>query len=131
MGAGRRVCGHGYVSVQMLGHPRATEGYVLEHILVAERAIGHHLQPPVVIHHVNELVTDNNPTNLVICEDQAYHMLLHVRARVLRAGGDPRSQRICGGCKELGPQEEIGRRGHCRECHNAANRKYRATRRRG
>jgi hypothetical protein len=25
----------------------------------------------------------------VICQDRAYHMLLHMRERIVRAGGDP------------------------------------------
>jgi hypothetical protein len=64
---------------------------------------------------------NNINSNLVICQDAKYHKLLHVRARVLRAGGNPNSQRICPTCKELGP---ITKRSlavsdnRCRKCAN-------------
>jgi DNA-directed RNA polymerase sigma subunit (sigma70/sigma32) len=38
------------------------------------------------VHHVNGDRSDNRPANLVICEDQSYHQLLHQRA-------DPQRQR--------------------------------------
>lgn len=86
---GRRMV-NGYVSISTPGHPRADaiHGHVYEHILVAERALGHSLPPQAVIHHVNEITSDNRPSNLVICQDQTYHMLLHIRLRALKACGN-------------------------------------------
>lgn len=78
-----------YVKVHMPGHPSAnTWGYVNEHILVAERAFGRRLPKGVVVHHVNEQGHDNRNENLVICENQAYHALLHtrMRARAIQRG---------------------------------------------
>lgn len=81
-------------------HPRASPtGSVFEHVLIAERALGRMLPLSVQIHHVNRIKHDNRNTNLVICQDEGYHKLLHVRARVLRAGADPNTHRICGKCQ--------------------------------
>ena len=76
---GRTVVG-GYVRVAAKGHPRAYGGrYALEHILVAERALGKPLPAEAVVHHVNHNPLDNRPENLVVCQDQSYHRLLHYR----------------------------------------------------
>jgi hypothetical protein len=65
-------------------HPRAnTRGYVYEHILVAESVLGHSLPAGAVVHHVDGNKHNNAPGNLVICEDDAYHRLLHTRMRRL------------------------------------------------
>lgn len=78
----------GFVRVPGNGHPRQDEGgYVLEHLLVVERAMGKPLPQTAIIHHVNTNQKDNRPSNLVVCEDQAYHMLLHQRLRAFYACG--------------------------------------------
>lgn len=75
------------------GRPLTTAGYVLltindqrkyEHIHIAEMALGKRLPPKVIVHHVNGVPWDNfTPFNLVICPDQAYHMLLHQRTKAI------------------------------------------------
>lgn len=56
-----------------------------EHILIAEKALGHYLPEGAVVHHVTEDRTDNHgPFKLVICPDQAYHLLIH---RLMRERG--------------------------------------------
>lgn len=70
---------------------------VLEHVLIAERAIGHALPPAAQVHHVDEDRSNNTPGNLVICESSAYHQLLHQRTRAFKASGhaDWRKCHIC------------------------------------
>lgn len=83
------VSGNGYVYVHDHTHPKADErGRVYEHIVVAEQALGKLLPASAIVHHVDGTRSNNAKGNLVICEDQEYHMLLHRRQRALAACGD-------------------------------------------
>lgn len=63
-------------------HPGAYPGgRIYEHILVASDVLGKLLPPGAVVHHINEDRSDNRHSNLVICQDDAYHKLLHKRMR--------------------------------------------------
>jgi len=73
--------------------------YVYEHIVIAEKAFGKSLPLSVQIHHVNEVCGENRNSNLVICQDAAYHQLLHHRARALKFGGSVRAMK-CTICKQ-------------------------------
>jgi hypothetical protein len=71
----------------------------LEHIAMAEKALGKPLPAGAHVHHVNGKPGDNHtPWNLVVCPDAAYHKLLHVRTAALDACGhaDWRRCRFCG-----------------------------------
>jgi hypothetical protein len=77
-----------YPMVTVKGHPRATrDGYVRESIVIAEKALGKFLPPPGMVHHVDGNPANSSPSNLVICQDDAYHKLLHCRARAYEACG--------------------------------------------
>jgi hypothetical protein len=96
------------------------------HRIIAEAALGRPLPKGAEVHHVDEDKRNDAPGNLVICQDREYHNLLHVRARVLRAGGDPNTQRICYTCKQLveltGIAKSARRRGTlCRPCVNTSS----------
>lgn len=52
-------------------------GYVYEHVLRAEQALGRPLPHGAQVHHVDENRRNSANTNLVICENRAYHALLH------------------------------------------------------
>jgi len=118
---------HGYVKGQprrfIAGHyrpPPTTTGYpmrtmpdrrrVREHVVVAERALGRLLPAGAEVHHVDEVRTNNANRNLVICQDRAYHVLLHVRMRIVRAGGNPDTDAWCCRCKQPRPSTEFWRR---------------------
>lgn len=130
---GRQTNGaSGYIRSKCPGHPRANRAYVLEHILVAEHALGRHLPHNTEVHHVDEDTSNNNPSNLVICQDRTYHQLLHRRKRALEACGDP-SVRFCVICKKYDRQESMRIRtddnGIHRDCKVSYDRAWRAKRR--
>lgn len=80
------------------GVPGADEyGWKSEHIIVAEKALGKFLPKGAEIHHINGDRMDNSANNLVICQDRAYHMLLHRRTEALKICGhaDWRKCKIC------------------------------------
>ncbi len=100
--------------------------YIQEHRAIAERALGHPLPVGAEIHHVNEDRGDNGSRgNLVVCPDRAYHMLLHARMRILKAGGQPRKDKICSSCRLVKSREVFVRNrrlpdglySRCRSCH--------------
>lgn len=115
---GRYVHSTGYVLVLAPDHARADKkGYVLEHVMIAERAMGHALPLNAQIHHVNEIRSENRNTNLVICENLKYHKLLHKRERAYRATGSPLSIKCCY-CKRWGlpTDPDIVRNSYHRSC---------------
>jgi hypothetical protein len=96
---GSHILNTGYRIVYSPHHSRVAYGpYVLEHLLIAEAALGRSLPAGVEVHHVNEIRDDNRNSNLVLCENHAYHGLLHQRTRAVRAGF-PADWRKCQFCK--------------------------------
>ncbi len=124
---GRKLSG-GYVWILMPAHPRANSmGYVQEHILVVERVLGKTLPLGAVPHHRDGNGFNNAPSNLVICQDNVYHLLLHMRERALMTCGHA-SWRKCKFCKKHdAPQKLKISKGSCyhRSCH--ADYEYRRT----
>ena len=81
-------------------HPNAdSRGYVLESVLVASWALGKPLPQGAIVHHVDGNRLNNSPTNLVICQDRAYHNYLHARMRAFKACGHANWQK-CWVCKK-------------------------------
>lgn len=70
-----------------------------DHVRVVENVLGFELPKSVVIHHWNEIKTDNRNENLLVCQDRAYHNLIHARMRAYDACGNA-NWRPCVICKK-------------------------------
>lgn len=97
------------------------------HVLKAEAALGKPLPEHAQVHHVD--LTKSTESVLVICENDAYHKLLHVRTRIVKAGGNPNTDSWCSSCKTAKNKDQFYARqttsGHkragtlttfCKEC---------------
>lgn len=104
---GKHTRRDGYIFIWKPNHPRSnSKGYVMEHILIAEKAFGKPLPIKAHIHHVNEITSDNRKENLVICENNAYHLFLHQRIRALKAC-DHANWRICMKCSQYDEPQNL------------------------
>lgn len=122
----RRYHSEGYITRNAPEHPKARDKdtHVLEHILIAEKALGRYLPDGVVVHHHDEDKQNNANNNLVICEDDDYHKLLHKRMDVLKHGGDPNTEKYCLKCDKVKSRKNFyiklssldGRRSECKGC---------------
>jgi hypothetical protein len=103
---------------------------ITEHIAIAEAALGKYLPKGAQVHHVDGNQHNNANANLVICQDQAYHQLLEVRTKILKAGGNPDSDNVCKNC---GPKprtnfhrqssnRSTGLQNICRSCRSGLDR---------
>ena len=97
-------------------------GKALEHILIAESSLGYKLPKKAQVHHFDGNPKNNSPSNLVICPDQNYHLLLHRRMRAYEACGNADFVK-CYFCKEYDDPNNMyirpnGKYGIHRECRN-------------
>lgn len=74
-----------------------------EHQRIAAAVLGRPVPAGVQVHHVDGNGRNNTRRNLVICDSQRYHQILHARARVLVAGGDPNADAWCSICQHVRP----------------------------
>lgn len=111
---GVRIDDYGYKVLYMPDHERSGQnGYVKEHIFIAQKVFGKSLPPKAVVHH-------HTKVQFVICEDQEYHMLLHLRERAILDCGHA-DWRKCNFCKRydapgrlyISPNNEIIRHKNC------------------
>lgn len=90
----------GYVLCHNPEHPRSfRDGYIKRATAIAEKALGKILPLGAVVHHFNERKDDDSNPNLIICHDENYHKLIHVRTRAFYACGNA-SYRKCPYCKK-------------------------------
>ena len=63
---GGRTIRDGYVLIRKPDHPRARNGYVLEHVLVMEAHLKRYLTEEEYVHHINHKRDDNRLENLIL-----------------------------------------------------------------
>jgi hypothetical protein len=124
---------YGYIYSKCPNHPRAKKfGYVLEHILVAEKSIGRRLKQNEVVHHKNQVRDDNRPENLEVIESRSSHQRLHRAERALKECGNP-DWRKCQFCKNYDDPSVMIVNSPSSMCHKSCRdiywRKYRAMKR--
>ena len=118
---GGRMMSCEYIQVLDPSNPsRNKNGYIGEHIAIAQRVLGRPLPDRAEVHHANGIKHDNRNANLVICESRAYHKLLHQRMRAYLATGDP-TKRQCGYCHAFDDEKNMyvakdGRKCRHRKC---------------
>lgn len=80
---------NGITRINQNGYVVASGGRIpkIFHVAVAELALRKPLPKGAVVHHVDGDPLNNWPYNLVICQDQAYHRLLHKRTNAYNACG--------------------------------------------
>ena len=106
----RFLAGHNTRLIAPVGYVQRGTGTQRQfvHRARAVAALGKPLPKGAVVHHVDEDIW--SPTaRLVICQSQAYHKLLHGRARILKAGGNPNTEKICGHCQIVLPLSAFNR----------------------
>lgn len=89
---GRRIDDNGYIQILMPDHPFANDGYVAEHRLVVEERTRKedpnnpllvevkgekYLIPSCVVHHIDEVKTNNASENLMLLRNQSAHAFIH------------------------------------------------------
>lgn len=119
-------CKHsdGYIWQRCEDHPRAHNGYVLEHVLVAEQKLGRFLLPEEEVHHENEIKSDNRPENLTVFPNTKAHQQHHVRMTALKACGNPdwRRCRYCHNYDDVSNLKVAGRSFYHWPCRKIAER---------
>jgi hypothetical protein len=115
MWKGGRYETQGYIKIHAPDHPRADANRrVFEHILIAEKALGKFLPDKAAVHHYT-------PEQLVVCQDNAYHKLLHQRQRAYEACGHA-GWRKCRYCKRYDEPHKMyirGKESYHRSCRTA------------
>jgi hypothetical protein len=101
----------GYLAVMVGAKKR------LQHVVVAEKVLGKPLPPRAVVHHVDGDRLNNEPANLVVCPDPAYHQLLHVRQRAMDECGNPAFRR-CIFCRFFGDVSLMTKTGNNKSGHH-------------
>lgn len=103
---GRNIDKDGYILIKDRNHNSCnSNGYVREHVLICENVLGRKLSKQNMIHHIDFNKSNNTNNNLVICENDEYHKLLHLRTNSLINTGFKDRYR-CSSCNEYKKESE-------------------------
>lgn len=89
---------------------------------IVEEVLGKKLPSSVIVHHADCNENNNEKTNLVVCQDKAYHNLLHARIRALDACGNA-NYRPCQFCKKYDDTSNMRKGNRCWK-HVACEKEY-------
>lgn len=97
---GRSIASNGYVLVRVgINHHLAdVRGYAYEHRIVAEGKLGRRLLPGEIVHHINEITTDNRPENIEVVASIAHHRFIHRKTKRARRLPDEPNQEVACAC---------------------------------
>jgi endogenous inhibitor of DNA gyrase (YacG/DUF329 family) len=73
------------------------------HRVLAEKELGHPLPPGAVVHHKNG---NKNGGELIICKNQAEHVLIHAQERAFKVTGDY-NKKLCPYCHTYDDKENM------------------------
>lgn len=80
---GKSMTDSGYILIWCPKHPFVNAyGYVREHRLVMEKHLGRYLRPDEVVHHLNEIKTDNRIENLELTDSSSHAREHHTKGRI-------------------------------------------------
>lgn len=97
----RRNAGEGGLTSEGYLFKTDENGRFLDHVRVAELAIGRKLPKGAIVHHWDENKANNRNENLLVCPNNKYHMLIHQRMRAMKECGNP-NWRKCSHCRKYG-----------------------------
>lgn len=99
-------------------------GQKLQHRVAVEKAIGRSLLDSEIVHHKDRKRSNNDPSNLVICKDDAEHQLIHLQERALAECGHA-DWRKCSFCKQWDDPKNLYIPAKGTVEHRACGREYR------
>src|SRR5882672_1438392 len=82
-----RASGTGHVTHQGYLTIRINNVSKFEHTWIVEKVLGKSLPKKAIIHHIDGDTLNNNPSNLIVFPNQAYHVEFHKRQRAYEACG--------------------------------------------
>lgn len=88
---GIKIDKDGYILRWVKNHPYSSRNYVREHRLIMENKLGRYLRPEEVIHHKNNIKSDNRIRNLKLFKNNSEHTIHHLKERYARKTKKPRN----------------------------------------
>src|SRR5574343_38254 len=87
----RYIFGHEAKSRQVKDRKRVTHNGKQTRLYrkIVEDILGYPLPLNAVVHHVDGNIKNNEKNNLVVCQNHAYHRMIHARATALKECGHP------------------------------------------